>query len=448
MERVDVLVIGGSAAGIVAAITGKSNYPKKSFMVVRKEKHVVVPCGIPYIFGSLDSSDKNVIPDETLKKAGVLLKVGEVLSIDHAKKQCNIADDTEIGYEKLVMATGSTPVIPQWLIGAGLDNVFTIPKNKEYLDAMLKKLESCRRITVVGAGFIGVEMSDELNKKGKEVTLIELRPHILSLAFDVELAERAEALLSSRGITLKTGVGIKELRGKTSVSEVILENGDSIQVDATILAMGYAPNTKLAKDAGMPLTDKGFIKVDEYMRTDLADVFAVGDCAEKRGFSTRKHTNTMLASSACAEARIAGMNLYKLSTLKTFMGNIAIFSTAIGETAFAAAGLIESQAQKEGFDIVTGVFEGIDKHPGSLPQTNKQLVKLVVSKESGTLLGAEVVGGSSAGEIINIIGFAIQNRMTVNSILTAQIGTHPLLTAPPTAYPFIKAAEAVLKKLK
>jgi len=106
----------------------------------------------------------------------------------------------------------------------------------------------------------------------------------------------------------------------------------------------------------------------------------------------------------------------------------------------------ENLAKERNFDFVAGTFEGVDRHPGTLPGTHKQLVKLIVARESGVILGGEVIGGSSTGELINLIGLAIQNRMTVNSILTAQIGTHPLLTGPPTAYPLIKAAEVVAKK--
>ena len=134
--------------------------------------------------------------------------------------------------------------------------------------------------------------------------------------------------------------------------------------------------------------------------------------------------------------------------LKTFIGTIAIFSTAIGDTAFAAAGLSKRQAMEEGFDVVTGRFEGVDKHPGSLPGAKKQFVKLIVSREGGVILGGGVMGGINAGELINFIGLAIQNRMTVHNILTTQIGTHPLLTAPPTAYPVIKAAESISKQIK
>jgi len=183
------------------------------------------------------------------------------------------------------------------------------------------------------------------------------------------------------------------------------------------------------------------------MRTENPDIFAVGDCAEKRDFITRKHSGVMLASTACAEARVAGMNLYKLSTLKALSGTIAIFSTAIGDTGFGAAGLTEAVARREGFDVVTGTFAGVDRHPGTLPGTHKQVIKLIVARESGVVLGGEVMGGLSVGELTNLIGLVIQNRMSINSILTAQIGTHPLLTASPTAYPLIKAAEVVARSI-
>jgi len=445
--KTDVLVIGGSAAGIVAAVTGKSNYPDKAFLVIRKEIQVVVPCGIPYMFGSLDGTDKNLVPDAGMAKAGVDLKVGEVVSIDQEQKNCKTDDGTEISFEKLVLATGSTPLVPKWLKGAELENVFIIPKNKTYLAEMIIKLTDCKKIVTVGGGFIGVEMSDELNKKDKDVTLVEILPNILALAFDKELAVEAEKLLRGRGTKIKTGIGVKEILGDKKVTSVLLNNSEEIETDAVVLSMGYRPNISLAEKSGLKITEKGFIVVDEYMRTENSDIFAVGDCAEKRDFITRKYSGVMLASTACAEARVAGMNLYKLSTLKTLSGTIAIFSTAIGNTGFGAAGLTEESAKKEGFDVVTGAFEGIDKHPGTLPDTHKQVVKLIVARESGVVLGGEVMGGLSVGELTNLIGLVIQNQMSINSILTAQIGTHPLLTAPPTAYPLIKAAEVVAKNL-
>lgn len=447
MKKTDVLIIGGSAAGLVAASTAKSNYPDKDVTLIRKEEIVMIPCGIPYIYGTTGTTEKNILPDAGLLKLGVNIVVDEVLSIDKQDKTCNTKNGEFFTYDKLIIATGSMPTVPKWLKGADLDNVFTIPKNKIFLDELQSRLEECKKIVTIGAGFIGVELSDELKKIGKEVVLVEKLPHILGLAFDEELAVEAEELLESRGIKLLTGIGVKEILGDKRVSGVLLENGERIEADAVILSMGYRPNIKLAEEAGLEINDMGFIKTDQYRRTGQDDIFAAGDCAEKRDFITGKLNGIMLASTACAEARVAGMNLYKLSVVKTFPGTIGIYSTAIGETGFGAAGLTEALAKQEGLDVVTGSFTGIDRHPGHIEDTHKQMVKLIVSKDSGIILGGEVIGGKSAGELVNVIGFIIQNRMTLADLLTSQIGTQPLLTASPAGYPLIKAAEVVAKKL-
>ena len=446
MEKTDVLVIGGSAAGIVAATTAKSFYPDKSVILVRKEKDVLVPCGIPYMFGTLENSNQNQVPDGTLTDAGVILKHAEITAIDMDKKTCQTADGDGIGFSKLVLATGSTPVRPAWLKGADLKNVFTIPKDRVYLDHFRASLDGFKKVIVIGGGFIGVEMADECQKAGKDVTLIEMLPHVLSLAFDPEFAIKAENVLKDRGVNVRTGISVKQINGDQQATGVTLDNGEVLSADAVILSIGYRPNSGLAEKAGLAINKMGFIQVNEYLRTENPDVFAVGDCAAKSSFITRTPRPTMLASTACAEARIAAMNLFKLSTVRMFGGTISIFCTSIGDNAFGAVGVTETQAHERGFDILTATFEGIDHHPGTLPDTQKQLIKLIVSRESGIILGGGVMGGKSVGEVNNMIGFVIQNRMTVDALLTAQIGTHPLLTAPPTAYPLIKAAEMIVKK--
>lgn len=448
MRTTDVLVIGSSAAGLVTATTGKRVYPDKKFMVVTMMPKTLIPCGIPYIFGTVESSDNDILPAEKMFEAnGIDLLYDEVESIDRKNKIVSLKKEGDVKYEKLVLGTGSLPNKPQWLKGAGLAKVFTVPKNKQYLDEMQQELKECKRVITIGAGFIGVEISDELTKAGKDVTLIEKLPHVLGLAFDEDISLMAETLLKTRGVNVRTGVSVTEIFGEDKVEGVLLEGGERIQADAVVLSLGYHPNSRLAVQAGLSITGNGFIKVDEYMRTADPDVFAVGDCAEKKDFVTRKQSPVMLASTACAEARCAGMNLFKLSAIKTFSGTISIFSTAIGETGFGVAGLTESVARGEGFDIVTGKFEGIDRHPGSLKDTHKQFVKLIVGKESGVILGGEVSGGLSIGELTNIIGIIIENRMPINALLTAQIGTHPLLTASPAGYPLIKAAEDASSKI-
>lgn len=446
--KTDVLIIGSSAAGLVAATTAKRVYSNKDVLVITKQEKTLIPCGIPYVFGSVDSTNNDILPAEKAFAAnGINMIHDEVKSINCHEKIVKLSSGEVISFEKLILGTGSVPTHPTWLTGTELNNVFFVPKDKVYLDEMQQKIGNCKRVAVIGAGFIGVELSDELKKIGKEVFLIEKLPSILGLAFDPEFGEIAEELLKSRGVEIITGQGITEIQGKTQVEKVIFEDGNSLEVDAVVMAMGYQPNSELAIACGLDVSKTGFIKVDEYMRTENPDVFAVGDCAEKRDFVTRKPSPIMLASTACAEARIAGMNLYKLSAIKTFSGTISIFATAIGNTGIGVAGLTESVARKEGFDIVVGVFEGIDRHPGTLADTHKQKVKLIVGKESGVILGGEVAGGLSIGELTNTIGIIIQNRMSINSLLTAQIGTHPLLTASPAAYPLIKAAEDASNKI-
>lgn len=448
MKSTDVLIIGGSAAGMVAAVTGRAHWPEKSFILVKKQKDVMVPCSIPYIFGTLGSSEKNLMPVDTMmEKNGVESIVDEATAIDTQKKIVTFASGEQIAYQKLLVATGSTPIKPKWLGGADLENVFVVPKDRQYLDGIKDKLGSVKNIAVIGAGFIGVELSDELKKHGYNVTLIEKLPHILNLAFDAEFAEKIHAMLTERGVNVIAGTGIKRVLGNGKVEEIELENGQILSMDAVVLSMGYKPNSELAKSSGIQVDEDNFIAVDEYMRSHTPDVFAIGDCAQKRDFVTRRRVPTMLASTACAEARIAGMNLFNLHVVKTFSGTIAIYSTALNSTGFGTAGLTEQRANEEGIDTLVGVFEGVNRHPGNLPGAHKQIVKLIAAKNSGVIIGGEVIGGTEAGELTNVIGLAIQNRMSVNSLLTMQIGTHPCLTASPAAYPLIKAAEQISNKM-
>lgn len=445
--QTDILIIGGSAAGLVSAMTAKSSYPDKDVTVIRQEEKVMIPCGIPYIFGTVGTSDKNILPDAGLEKLGVNIVIGEVVSINNTKKNCKIKNKGQISYDKLIFATGSLPMVLKSISGHDKKNVFTVLKDKIYLDKLNKKLEDLDKVVVIGAGFIGVEISDEFKKSGKDVTLIEVLPHIMGTAFDPEFSAFAEEKLNERDVKVLTGTAVKEISGEDAVSGVVLDNGTELDADAVIMSCGYKPNTDLAAKTGLELNEYGFIQVDRYMRSSYEDVFAVGDCAEKREFSTGKLSKIMLASTACAEARVAALNLYGLSTVNTFRGTIGIYSTAIGDTSYAVAGLTETMARDENFDIVTGTFAGVDRHPGCLEDASKQIVKLVVQKKSAAVLGGEIYGGKSAGELINVIGFAIQAGMTLNDLLVAQIGTQPMLTASPAAYPLIKAAEICVKQI-
>ncbi len=448
-RKFDVLVVGGGPAGIITAVTSKTYYPEKSVAILRREKKVLIPCGIPYVLSTLDSPEKDIIPDEPILKKGIEIIVDSVKKVDIKEKVAFTEAGDKIKFEKVVFATGSTPTEPSWLEGRDLENVFYIKKNIDYLRDLKSKLSSFKNIVIVGGGFIGVEVADELRKyDDKKITIVEKLPHILYLAFDEECCIKAEEELKKYGVDLVTGIGVKRIEGKGKVEKVVLENDDTIDADAVILSLGYKPNVKLAAEAEVRLGASGAIWVDEYLRTDYDHVFAVGDCVERKDFITRRISKIMLASTATSEARIAGANLFKLQVVKTFTGTIGIFSTKIGNNAFGSAGVTEAMARELGFDIVIGEAESVDRHPGSLPGAHKQRIKLIASKKSEIIMGAQVFGGDSTGELINFLGFAIQQKTTTGGLLISQIGTHPLLTSAPTTYPIIKAAENLISKIK
>lgn len=186
--------------------------------------------------------------------------------------------------------------------------------------------------------------------------------------------------------------------------------------------------------------------VDEYMRTSKKDIFAVGDCAKKRCFFTNKDISILLASTAAMEAKIAASNLYGLRFVRENKGTISAFSTKIYDKTYASAGITERRALEEGFEIVVGKFATMDKHPGTLPGAKKIDLKLIFMKTSGVLIGAQISGGDSVGEMINTLSLAIQKGLTANELNTFQTATHPLITSSPIAYPINAASLDAMTK--
>jgi NADPH-dependent 2,4-dienoyl-CoA reductase/sulfur reductase-like enzyme len=446
MKKTDVLVIGGSAGGILTATTSKKVYKDKDVILVRKTDSVMVPCGIPYIYGTLNDTIKNRIPDAIITGVGVELIVDEVKKIDADNKTASLANGETIQFDKLVIATGSNPIIPKFIDGYDLKNVFPIIKNEVFLADLLEKLKSMENITVIGGGFIGVEFAEQLQKNGKNVTLVEVAENCLWQAFDKEICVMAEEEMKANGITILTGTKVCKIAGDGRVQTVELSDGESINADAVILGIGVIPNSTLASDAGVNVDGKGAILVDEYMRTNKKDIFAVGDCAEKRCFFTNKSIPILLASTAAMEAKVAAANLFGLRYVRENKGTISAFSTKIYTKTYASAGITERRASEEGFEIVIGKFATMDKHPGSLPGASKIDLKLIFIKTSGVLIGAQISGGDSVGEMINILSLAIQKGMTANELNTFQTATHPLITSSPIAYPINAAALDAMTK--
>ncbi|HAX61952.1 MAG TPA: pyridine nucleotide-disulfide oxidoreductase [Elusimicrobia bacterium] len=445
-KKVDILVVGAGPAGMVCAITARRYYPDKDILVIKNVANGCIPCGIPYMFSSLKNPKDNVLGTDALEKSDIKVVVDEAIKIDRQSKIVETKNGDGYVYEKLVLAAGSSPIIPN-IPGIDKKGVYPIFKDMDYLNKCVEEIKKSKNVLIIGGGFIGVEFADEISKiAGLNVYLAETLPHLLANSFDEEFSLLVEKRIENRGAKVFLNTKVAEILGGNKVDGVRFENGESLKIDSVILGIGAVPNTKLATAAGLDLRRSKGIWVDEYMRTVDLDIFAVGDCAGKRDFYTRRTTAVMLASTATAEARVAGANLYQLKVVRENKGTIAIYSTYVDGLVLGSAGLTETSAKKEGFEIIVGNTEGMDKHPKALPGANRIKVKLIFSKASGILMGGQVSGGISAGEIINIIGMAIQQRVSITELETLQMATHPYLTSAPTMYPVVLAAQDAMGK--
>lgn len=399
----------------------------------------MIPCGIPYIFGTLGEIDKNLIPDVVLTGKNIDLIIDEVTTIDKENKNVETLQGKKFEYDKLILATGSLPLEPP-IPGCDLENAYVVKKEAPYLKKMQDSLNQAHDVVIIGGGFIGLEFADECKKKGiKNVTVVELLPKCLLLACDEEICNRVENKLKEKHIEIINNRRVQAITGNGKVQAVELDNGDKIKADVVIAGIGVNPNVELAEKTGLKCDTKMGVKVDEFMRTSHKDIFAVGDCSEKKCHLSGLPSNIRLASIATSEARTAAGNLFGLRRRNTCA--IGIFCTMIGDLGVGSAGMTERTARDMGLDIVTGEFVKANRHPGCIPGAEEIGVKLIFERDTMVLIGGQVFGGTSVGEIINFIGALLQHKTRAYEIATFQVGTHPMLTASPIAYQIVNAAE-------
>ena len=449
MKKYDVIIIGAGPAGIITGITAKKQNSEKSILLFKEEEKGLIPCGIPYVFHKLEGVDKNVMGPKPFIDLGGEVIVDKVIKVDFEAKSVKTESGQEFEFVKLVFATGSKVLIPDFIPGYDLKNVFYIRKSYNYIKKVYEELKPKKNIVVIGGGFIGAEVAEQLAlNPDKKVTLIESEQYCFSKAFSKELSKVATEALSGTAVNIMTSVRVQKVMGIDGVvSSVLLDSGEEIQCDAVIMAIGYKPNTILAKEAGLVLNEMGAIIVDNYERTKIKDICAVGDCSQTIGFLTGRMDHVMLASTATAEARVLGHNLFGIKIRKTFTGTLAVFSTEINGIAMAAAGLNDSNAVEANIEYISAKFSDFDMHPNTFDEATQLTVKLFASPCDGSILGGEVWGGKSAGEMINTISLAIQKGLTVSELISFQIGTHPLLTAAPTKTILINVAEMICDKI-
>jgi len=446
MKKYDVIIIGAGPAGIITGTTAKKAYPGKTMLMFKEEEKGLVPCGIPYIFHSLNGVEQNMMGPKPFIDLGGEVLTDRVVNVDVKNSTLQTVSGQEFGFDKLVFATGSKVMVPEFIPGYNLQNVFYIKKSYNYINHLFEELKTKKDIVIIGGGFIGAEVAEQLAlNPGKNITLVESEEFCFSKAFSRDLSAIATKALSDTKVKVLTSTRVEKVIGENGiVSSVALNTGEIISCDAVIMAIGYRPNSELAKKAGLELNKRGAIKVDNYERTEIQNICAVGDCSQTTGFLTGRSDTVLLASTATAEARVLGHNLFGVKIRKTFNGTIAVFSTEINGLAMAAAGVNESNAAAANIKIVSAMFSDFDTHPAAFKDTSALTLKLYASPCDGSILGGEVWGSKTAGEIINTISLAIQKGVSVFELISFQIGSHPLLTSAPTKTILIKAAEKII----
>jgi NADPH-dependent 2,4-dienoyl-CoA reductase/sulfur reductase-like enzyme len=456
MKSTDLAIIGGSVAGLMAASTLKRRNPQKSVTIVRNVRKTPVPCGIPYIFGTLKAVEKDLVPDQIFLDMGINILYLEVIDIDRRNKAISFVDKTSLQYEKLIIATGSKPSTPP-IKGIDLANVFFVEKDPNSLQLLFEELQTARNVVVVGGGFIGVEMAEQItlmpdtstdSKSNRNVSIVEMLPHCLMMACEKEFCIKVENELARSGVNIMTNLGVKEIKGDSKVTSVQLNDGSELVADLVLVCIGAVPNIELAKKCGLETDPRQGILVNEYMQTGDPNIYVAGDCASKTSFITGKSSGIRLASVASSEAMIAASNLYN-NTKRRNLGALGAFATKVGAHSIAAAGLTTKAADDEGIDVVIGEATTPNRHPAGLPGCIMDMkVKLLFRKDSGKIVGGHVIGGESSADMVNAIAVAIQSGATAEDLATMQYATHPLLTATPTAYHIMLAAENGAIRLK
>ena len=343
MNKFDVVIIGGGPAGVACAISAANTYPGKKIGLIRREEKPMIPCGIPYILSSLNNVDENILPDAPLNKSNIEIIVDEVTG--KSGNLVELKSGAQIEYEKLVIATGSRAIKPP-IEGSDLEGVYMVKKNRNYLAELREKVQTANSVVILGGGYIGVEVADELLKAGKKITIVEKLEHLLPVAMDSEFGDHAEAIIEDEGGRVILGKSISRIIGNGKVEKVSLDDDSEIESDLVILGCGYAPNLDIAEKLGLVYDPKQGIMVDQYLRTSDKNIFAIGDCAAKLDFFTGDFSNVMLASTAVAEGRLVGSNLFSIKVIRKYKGVMGSFATKIGNTAFGVSGLTEKKAKE------------------------------------------------------------------------------------------------------
>ena len=428
MTRQRLLIVGGVAGG--ASCAARARRLDESLEIIMFERGDFVSfanCGLPYHVGEIIPDEEDLLvasPELFRARFAVDVRVRhEVIAIDRSARTITVRDhaagrEYRETYDKLVLSPGAAPIRPP-LPGVDAPGVFTLRTipDARAIRAWIEE-KRARRAAVVGGGFIGLEMAENLAARGLGVTVIEKLPHIFP-ACDSEMIVAVEEELGRRGVTLRLGDGLRAIAPQERGLRVSTESGAESDADLVMLAIGVKPETGLARDAGLELGKSGGIKVDAQMRTSDANIWAVGDAVEVQDVVSGGEALVPLAGPANRQGRIAADAL--CGRPSRFRG---VQSTAVcglfGMTV-ATTGLSEQRLKRAGGIAYDKVYLHAQSHAGYYPGAEPFRLKLVFSVPDGRILGAQAVGGEGVEKRIDVISMALQKQGTVFDLEEAEL---------------------------
>lgn len=419
-----VVIVGGVAGGMSAATRMRRLDAEAEIIVLEKSGHVsYANCGLPYFVGGIiEEEDALLLQTPASLHARFKLDVrvaAEVMSIDPAAKTVTVKDwqkneEYVLSYDKLILSPGASPVVPPI---PGIDRALTL-RTVEDVEKIANRVNAKpKSAVVIGGGFIGVEIAENLVHKGVPTTVVEAAPQVLA-PLDPEMATLVAIEMRKHGVALHLGVSAKDVTPTT----VVLSDGTSLDAELVIMAIGVRPDTNLAKAAGLTIGARGGIEVDDFNRTSNHDIYAVGDAAEKTDAIDGSATLVPLANLANRHGRvvadhIAGRATRPIKTIGTAI--VKVFDLMI-----AATGWNEKRLTAAGREVMV-IHTHPNNHAGYYPDAKQIALKLIFDPKTGEILGGQGVGVDGVDKRIDVIATAIRGGITAPELADLELAYAP-----------------------
>lgn len=426
-----IVIVGGVAGGATAAARIRRLDEQAEIVVFERSGFVsYANCGLPYYIGGMIEDPEELTlqtPESFFSRFRVLMKVHhEVTAIHPDQKSVSVKDlktgaTFEESYDKLLLSPGAKPVIPD-LPGIDSSKLFTLRtvedtfRIKEFVDRNKPK-----SAVIVGGGFIGLEMAENLRHLGMEVTIVQ-RPKQLMNPFDSDMASFIHSEVRKHGVKLALGYTVEGFQETVSGVKVLLKDCDPITADMVVLAIGVTPESTLAKEAGLSLGIKGSILVNDRMETSAPDIYAVGDAVQVKHFVTEQDTLIALAGPANKQGRIAADNICGGDS--HYLGSQGSSVIKVFDMTAASTGINETNAKKAGISVDTVILSPMS-HAGYYPGGKVMTMKVVFEKETYRLLGAQIVGYDGVDKRIDVLATAIHAGMNATELKNLDLAYAP-----------------------